>query len=132
MFYVHTSHTKQQSWLIPFWPLLEKTEAKLLEPYALTVPDEHNIKSLLLASFAMASAASLPSQLPLELVPFFVAIDLASPLNIDDRCPISFSISSPKMARYYFSCFFSLYDCVLHHTEPEMSKKRTITLQSQG
>lgn len=79
----------QQSWLTPLLPLLEKTEAKLLEPWTLTVPEEDRIKSFFLASLAIASAASLPSCFPqLVLLPFFKDNDLANPLNMDDKCPI--------------------------------------------
>lgn len=81
----------QQSWFTPFLPLLEKTEAKLFEPSTLTVPELHSIKSFFLASFAIASAASLPSQFP-EFLPFFIENDLANPLNIEDKCPINSTI----------------------------------------
>lgn len=84
----HTSHTMQQSWFTPFWPFFEKTEAKLLEPSTFTEPEVRKIKSFFFASFAIASAASLPLHLP-EFLPFLNANDLASPLNMEDKCPIS-------------------------------------------
>ena len=81
----------QQSWLTPFLPLLEKTDAKLLEPSTLTVPELHIIMSFFLASFANASAASLPPHL-LEFFAFLNESDLANPLNIDEKCPINAAI----------------------------------------
>jgi hypothetical protein len=81
----------QQSWLVPFWPLLEKTEAKLFEPSTLTVPELHKIKSFFLASLAISSTASLLSHLT-EFLPFFSENDLAKPLNIEEKCPINTSI----------------------------------------
>lgn len=85
---MHTSQTMAQSWLTPFWPLLEKTEAKFFEPSTFTYPEDNKIESFFLASFAIASAAPLPSQLQ-EFFSFFNENDLASPLNIEEKCPIS-------------------------------------------
>lgn len=79
----------QQSWLTPFWPLLEKTEAKLFEPSAFTVPEVRRIKSCFFASFAIASAASLPLWRFSEFLPLLSENDLASPLNMEDQCPIT-------------------------------------------
>lgn len=88
MCFLRTSQTMQQSWLTPFWPLLEKTEAKLLEPSTLTMPEVQRIMSFFLASLAIASAASLPPHLP-ELFPLFNEKDLANPLNMFEKCPIT-------------------------------------------
>lgn len=80
----------QQSWLIPLLPLLLKTEAKLFEPLTLTVPEVRSIKSFFFASLAISSAASLAIlHLHPELFfPFLNDRDLASPLNMADKCPI--------------------------------------------
>lgn len=77
----------QQSWFTPFWPLFVQTEAKLLEPLTFTVPEDRSIKSFFFASFAIASAASLPLRFS-EFLPLLSEKDLASPLNMDDKCPI--------------------------------------------
>jgi hypothetical protein len=90
----HTSHTMQQSWLIPFMPLLEKTEAKLLEPSTFTTPEPRKIKSFFFASFAIASAASLSLKF-LVFFPFLNENDLASPLNMEDKRPIISTIQFP-------------------------------------
>jgi len=72
----------QQSWLTPFLPLLEKTEAKLFEPSTLTMPELLIKERFLFASFANASAASLPLHL---VLPFFIFNDFANPLNMDEK-----------------------------------------------
>ena len=85
----------QQSWLTPFSPFFENTEAKVFEPSALTTPVVHNIESFLFASLIMAFAASRPpsSTRLAEFLPFLKENDLASPLNMVEKCPISFEIS---------------------------------------
>jgi hypothetical protein len=85
----------QHSWFTPFLPLFEKTEAKLLEPSTFTVPEVRKIKSFFFASFAIASAASLPVLHLPEFLPFLNENDLAIPLNMDDKCPISYEIQCP-------------------------------------
>lgn len=87
----------QQSWLAPFWPLFEQTEAKFLEPLALTTPEDRSIKSFFLASLAIASAASLPPQTS-ELFPLLN--DLTIPLNMDERCPITSAIQFHQKPRF--------------------------------
>lgn len=84
-----TSQTIAQSWFTPFLPLLEKTEAKLLEPSTFTQPDDLKIRSFFLASFAIASAASLPSPFP-EFFPRLIENDLPNnPLNMEENCLIT-------------------------------------------
>lgn len=91
---MHTSHTMQQSWFTPFLPLLEKTEAKLLEPSTFTTPELRKINSFFFASFTIVSTASPPLQVP-EFFPLLKGNDLASPLNMEDKCPISSTIQFP-------------------------------------
>lgn len=83
-----TSHTMKQSWFTPFFPLWEKTAAKFFDPSALTVPEERNINSFFLASLAISSAASRPTQFS-EFLPFLMERDLANPLNILENGPIN-------------------------------------------
>lgn len=106
---MHTSQTMAQSWFTPLLPLLEKTDAKLLEPSTFTKPEDLKIKSFFLASFAIASAAPLPSQLS-ELFPFLLANDFANPLNMEEKCPIALTKSPQHTTiKLWFFLFVSLY-----------------------
>lgn len=103
-----TSHTMQQSWFTPFSPFFENTEAKVSEPSALSTPEVHNIESFLFASFIMAFAASCPPSLPRlpEFLPFLKENDLASPLNMVEKCPISLAIpilTTPLIPNFGYS-----------------------------
>lgn len=78
-----------QSWLIPFWPRLEQTEAKLLDLLDLTMPEELNINSFFLADFAKASAASLPESFR-QFFPLLIDTVLANPSMRDGKIILIF------------------------------------------
>lgn len=74
----NTSQMTKQSWLIPLLPLLEQTEACLVDLLVLMVPVELSTNSFRFASFTNAFTAALPTTSCPLLLALLIDTDLTS------------------------------------------------------